>query len=297
MTRTPDIAIEAPIFVIGTHRSGTTLLGRALGNHPELAYCEEPRQVWSRGYNYRRDDSLTAADATPRVRERVRRSFQRFLAAAGRPRLAEKTPSNCLRLEFIHAIFPDALFVHIHRDARAVISSTDLVTRTRRPEREWYLRRLLGTPVWEWPALLPRAWRTLGRRLLGREMAFWGPRPPGWQRWVREDDRLTVLAKQWRYTIEPVLEFRRRMPAAQWLELPYDDLVGDPAGVAAELERFGRLAASASFAEKLVEECDPQRAEAWRARSGAEGLERVRSIVEPVMARLGYAWEPPPPVS
>ena len=282
--------IRQPIFVIGTHRSGTTLLGRALGHHPEIAYWEEPRHVWSWGHNYRPDDRLGAADATPRIKAHIRRRFERFLDAAGRPRLAEKTPSNCLRLEFIREIFPDAYFVHIFRDGRAVVSSTEVVTETRRPDREWYLRRLLGTPLWEWPAFLPRAWRTLGRRLFGGEMAFWGPQPPGWRDWLRQDPRLVVLAKQWRYTIEPVLEVRRSMPAGRWLDLAYEELVRDPAGSGRGIERFGGLRHSDSFVEHLERECRVDRVDAWRERLGESSLEQVRPVIEPVLARLGYAW-------
>ncbi len=284
------VTIREPIFVIGTHRSGTTLLGRALGHHPEVGYWEEPRHVWSWGHNYRPDDRLGAADATPRIQAQVRKSFGRFLVASGRARLAEKTPSNCLRLEFIREIFPDARFVHIFRDGRAVVSSTEVVTATRKPKREWYLRRLLGTPVWEWPALVPRAWRTLGRRLFGGEMAFWGPQPPGWRQWLRRDPRLVVLAKQWRYTIEPVPEARRTIPAEQWLDLAYEDLVRDPAGHGRQIESFGRLPHSAAFVEHLERECRVDRVDAWRQRLEDGSLEELRPVLEPVLEELGYAW-------
>ena len=41
--------IRMAIFVISTHRSETTLLGRALAEHPDGAYWDELRHVWSRG--------------------------------------------------------------------------------------------------------------------------------------------------------------------------------------------------------------------------------------------------------
>lgn len=283
-------SLELPIFVIGTHRSGTTLLGRAMGHHPEVLYWEEPRHVWARGHNFRPDDTLTAADATPGVAGRVRRRFERHLRSSGRPRLVEKTPSNCLRLEFIHEIFPDALFVHILRDGRAVVSSTDVKTRTDKLDPRLYLRRLKGTPIWEWPALVPRAWHTAVRRLRGREMAFWGPQPPGWRQWLREDERLVMLAKQWRYTLEPVLDFRESVPASRWLDVRYERLVIDPAGHARELERFCRLRRSPEFESHLESVCRSDRVDAWRSRLDTETLAGLRPILQPPLERLGYEW-------
>ena len=35
----------------------------------------------------------------------------------------EKTPASMLNLDFIHEIFPDGLFVHIHRDPRGIVNS------------------------------------------------------------------------------------------------------------------------------------------------------------------------------
>ena len=282
--------VVAPILVVGTHRSGTTLLGRALARHPQVAYWEEPRHVWSWGHNFRSDDLLVAADATPRIRRRIRRRFARFLESAGRPRLAEKTPSNCLRLEFVHRIFPDALFIHIHRDGRAVVHSTDVMIRTRGPGSRWWGQRLLGTPPWEWPALLPRAARTLGRRLLGREMAYWGPQPPGWRDWLRRDPRFVMLAKQWRYTLEPVLEFGRRLPPERWLDIGYEQLVTAPGPAARRIQEFAGLAESAEFVDHLQRECRSDRIDAWRSQLDDGLLASMRAVLEPPLDRLGYEW-------
>lgn len=283
-------AVRQPILVIGTHRSGTTLLGRALGHHPEVAYWEEPRHVWSRGHHFRPDDRLEASDATPRLRAAIRRRFARWLAREDRPRLAEKTPSNCLRLPFLQEIFPDAYFVHIFRDGRAVVHSTDRVTRTQTPDTHWYAKRLLGTPIWEWPAFVPRAWQTLGRRLLGREMAFWGPRPPGWKDWLREDDRMKLLALQWRHTIEPVLAFREQVDADRWLDLRYEELVAAPGRHAERVQNFAQLTPSAEFVRHLEDECHSDRVDAWRQGLDEGALRRIRPVLEPALERLGYGW-------
>lgn len=289
MTATESTPI-APLLVIGTHRSGTTLLGRALQRHRDVAYWEEPRHVWSWGHNYRGDDRLEAGDATPRIRKHIRGRFERFLEATGKSRLAEKTPSNCLRLDFIREIFPDAQYLHIYRDARAVVHSMEVVLATDHPRAAGWVPRLLGTPVWEWPAFAGRAWRTLGRRLLGRPMEFWGPRPPGWHQWVRSDPRPVVVAKQWLYCIEPVFEFRDRIDRAQWLDIKYEELVTDPLTFARRIEDFAGLAPDPAFQRHLVENCRLDRIDAWRSHLDHEKLESIRPILQPTLDRLGYAW-------
>jgi hypothetical protein len=284
-------SIRAPIIVVGTHRSGTTLLGRAIGTHPDVAYWEEPREVWSWGHHSRPDDLLTADMVSPRIAAHVKRRFGRFLEQSGRSRFAEKTPSNCLRLEFIREIFPDARFLHIFRDGRAVVHSTDVMTRNVRiPLMEQGPRRLLGTPLRAWPALLPRVWRTLGRRTLGLPMEFWGPQPPGWRDWVRQDPPLIVLAKQWRHTVEPILRFRASQPADQWLDVRYEDLVTRPGRLAEDIEAFAGLEGSASFRDHLVSECRTDRIDAWREHLGADELASLRPVLEPPLRQLGYDW-------
>ena len=97
---------EPPVILVGTQRSGTTWLGDLFALHPRLAYWPEPRHVWTWGNSYKPDDVLTEADARPVVVRHIRSVFERFVRRHGKDRLVEKTPSNCLRVPFVHAVFP-----------------------------------------------------------------------------------------------------------------------------------------------------------------------------------------------
>ena len=107
--------LDRPIVVIGSPRSGTTLLGNLLGTHPLLSQVEEPRLTWKYG-NDDKSDMLRAGDARPEVCQHIRRDFGKAVSDAGRERLIEKTPSNSLRMEFVDRVLPGCIFIHTVRD-------------------------------------------------------------------------------------------------------------------------------------------------------------------------------------
>ena len=289
----PADPVSRPLLIIGTHRSGTTFLASVIGRHPDIALAEEPRHIWAWGHNFNKDDVLTSRDATPRISRHIRKAFAKFLSQSGKPRLAEKTPSNCLRLPFIEAIYPDARYLHIYRDGRAVVRSTSEMN-TRRPDFIWIARRLLGTAPWEWPAFIPRATRTLGRHLMGRKMTYWGPCPRGWKSWVDAGDpQPVILAKQWRYTIEPVLDFRDENQTklnGRWMDLRYEDFMANPAERTRDILRFADLPEDETVIRYVTETVDPSRQEKWKKELQSGDLDNIRPILEPTLERLGYEW-------
>ncbi len=112
-----------PIFIVGLHRSGTTLVERVLGAHAQVhAYGESPRLTAALRYaadcagDVLVDEALLAAAANTDPAQ-VRARF----AALGRHRadarfVTEKTPGNFQLVGLIHDAFPQAKVVHVRRD-------------------------------------------------------------------------------------------------------------------------------------------------------------------------------------
>lgn len=281
---------QPPIILVGTQRSGTTWLGDLFSRHPRLAYAEEPRHVWTWGNAGTPDDVLTAAHARPKVIEHVRASFERFVASAGKDGLVEKTPSNCLRLPFIRAVFPEAKILLVLRDGRSVIRSTDEIMRKGVPAGR-VLKRALETPLWEWPAYSRQAVETLARKVTRRPLRYWGPRPPGWRDWLRAGDHPeVVLAKQWSATITRAVEDGARQDPAGFMAFRYEDLMQDPRGVMARIVAFVGLPDGEVWIEEAARTADPSRQKKWLDQLDAQTLERIRPHMEPTLLRLGYAW-------
>jgi hypothetical protein len=140
---------QAPIFVVGTGRSGTTLLRMMLSAHPriylthEASFClldamfpakrtgEEFLRYYFRSASFRwlRLDprAVMASVARPVERDGLGPVFSRVMEAKGaefgKVRVGDKTPSHAGNLGRIFAMWPDARVVRIVRDPRAVVRS------------------------------------------------------------------------------------------------------------------------------------------------------------------------------
>lgn len=146
----PDPA-RAPIFVVGSGRSGTTLLRQMLNAHPRIhlsfeasfyslaaegparelsasawlrRYLQGPRFAWLR---IPAETLLAAVPEGELGRERLPEVFAAIMrsvaARYGKPRYGDKTPGHCAHLRQILADFPDARVVHIVRDPRGAVAS------------------------------------------------------------------------------------------------------------------------------------------------------------------------------
>jgi hypothetical protein len=128
---TLPVKVDRPTFIVGPHRSGTTLLYGTLGRHPDLGYYNrqnrhtpdwprlaalitrlggrddpmEAQNIWDR-FRSHEDDSMTEADVTPEVKRWFRWNIATVLAARNATRFIAKYPRLSLRLPWIDAIFP-----------------------------------------------------------------------------------------------------------------------------------------------------------------------------------------------
>ncbi|MDG2054354.1 MAG: sulfotransferase [Phycisphaerales bacterium] len=281
--------IDRPIILLGTQRSSTTYMGGVFSEHPSLAYWSEPRHVWTWGNSYRKDDVLTASDVTPRIKRHIHKQFSRFVNDRGRARLIEKTPSNCLRISFIHEIFPDAIFIQIIRDGRSVIQSTKNIMSGGIPSRR-IVQRALETPVWGWPAYMLPAMAALKRKITKQPLKFWGPRPSGWRQWLEDDPPHVVLARQWAGTITRAIEDGQALPSNQYFRYRYEEFVNGPRQIMERIFDVTQLESDPEIVDQVVSSVDPSRANKWREAIDQQTLDAIRPVMEPVLQRLGYDW-------
>lgn len=128
---TPTPAGPCPIFIVGMPRSGTTLLERMLGNHPDVASTGErpdfPRQLrWVANVD---GNDVIDASLIERLREldylEVGRRYlqQTQWRASGKPFFVDKLPHNYVLLGMLHRALPMAPILHLVRDPMDVCFS------------------------------------------------------------------------------------------------------------------------------------------------------------------------------
>jgi len=279
--------VRRPIIVLGAGRSGTSLIGRLLEVHPEVAFWGEPRPIWMYGTSYNKDHVLGEKDLTPRIARYIDDAFAEFQAERGKARFAEKTPSNCLRIPFIHALYPDCRILHIYRDGRDVVRST-LKLEIKKPRKGILLERMKTTPIWEWPSYLPMFVQTyLRTNVQGKAATYWGAMPRGWKDWKELPPHLRA-AHQWKALVESAIHHGRALPSNNYRELRYEDLVARPDDEIDRICEFFELTRSPEMRALANERIDPSRPAKWRSSLDAEAEEAVTELLEPTLRTLEY---------
>ena len=276
-----------PIFIVGTHRSGTSWLGSVLSLSRDLAYWSEPRQVWEWGNWFRKDDVLTAKDARPTVQRHIRRRFERFVDRSGATRLCEKTPINCLRLGFITAIYPRSKILFLVRDGRAVVLST---LRMQQAGAGWARvgARLKESSPLEYLSFLTRM-HLLTSKVRGEPARRWGARPPGWKNWMNRS-LVEVAARQWIALITSAREGLESLEQANVLRIRFEDLVTDPESSFQEVVNFLELEDFNRVVEQGVSTARPDRAFKWRCEESQICWDLVYPRMRTVCSSFGYEW-------
>ena len=210
--------IFCPIFIVGAPRSGTNIFYRTLALHPDLAWISNitkkiPSSLWlTRIIMLFRDDhrpteannvwqkftgndheALGRDDVTAAAGKYLRTVVQNNLRIFNKPRFVNKCPGNSVRIEFLKEIFPDAIFIHIIRDGRAVGYS---IIRSR----------------------------------LEHSGAYWSVKPPDWQD-LLELPLVDACALQWKMTVKAILQSAKKLSRKQYMAVKYEDLVARPAEI------------------------------------------------------------------
>ena len=283
-------------IIVGSPRSGTTLLRLMLDSHPELAIPPETgflglaRKLRGSGDGLREkffyalttyghpapawpDFEIPAEtfrsallEISPFTAPAGFRAFYRLYAERfGKARWGDKTPLYCLRMDAIRRALPEARFVHLIRDGRDAALS---------------LRRMWFSPGWEIETQAAY-WR---RCVLAARRAGAG-RPDYLE--VRYED----LVLHTRETLERICAFAglRYHEAMESYHERAGERLGEHKGRSAPdgtplLTREQRLAQQ----ERTMQSPDPRLVSAWKDAMSPQDRARFQRVAGDLLRELGY---------
>ncbi len=180
-----------------------------------IPFPDECYPVWERccgrTFSY---DYLIGQKATNEQKTSLHRTIDAVMRFHGKKRFAAKITGPG-RIGFLDSLFPNALFVHIIRDPRAVVNSLLKV-------KFWAMSKGYNRPWWD-NGLSPQDLLTLAR---------FGHSP------------IALAAVQWRRVIESARLESESLPKGRYMEIKYEDFICDPHGRMEQILNHCRLACS-----------------------------------------------------
>ena len=166
--------VNSPIFILGTGRSGTTILGIVLSMHKEIGFLNEPKAIWK---SINKEDDLIGSytmypakyyldnkDVTIKRKKQIHKIFGAYLTATFSNRVLDKYPELIFRIPYVLKIFPNAKFLFLVRNGIDTCSSIE----------KWSSR--LGTKnngeTHDWWGINNRKWNLFKNQVLKKDAYF-----------------------------------------------------------------------------------------------------------------------------
>lgn len=216
--------VKDPVFILGTGRSGTTILGVTLGIHRDVGFLNEPKALWA--YAYESEDligsyndgqafySINPDEATIEVKKRLHRVFGHYLRFSASSRVVDKYPELIFRVPFVREVFPGAKFIFLFRNGFDTCTSIE----------HWSAR--LGVTkdgeIHDWWGKDDRKWKLLCDQIVAEDTVL--GKHAGVIR-AYSDHKLRA-AVEWIVTMKKGLELTERYPEIV-LPVRYEDYVGE----------------------------------------------------------------------
>jgi len=227
--------VTKPTFILGTGRSGTTILGIVLSMHREVGFLNEPKALWHSFHpeedligSYARNDAryrLSDAEATPKRIEHAHRLFGAYLRVTFSQRVVDKYPELIFRVPFVKGLFPDAKFLFLVRNGWDTCHSI-----------EGWSNRLgeqVADETHDWWGVDRRKWNMLVEQIVPEHPDL-AVNADAMRCWTKQTD---MAAVEWIVTMREGLRLMREYPA-EVMRVDYEDLCRSPRQKIQEIAAF-----------------------------------------------------------
>jgi hypothetical protein len=287
--------IDKPIFIIGSGRSGTTILYKLLSVHPDLCWFStysnlipkhpnisvlhrifdipvigkqmkksitnnkkisipipkpaEGDNIYHSYCGFIHSYKTTEHDFNQKNEEKFKKIIIKHLKATGKSRFLSKQTANNQRIRLINKMFPNAFYIHIIRDGRAVANSLFHV--------KWWN----DTDIW---------W--LGKK--PSEMSNNGRNP------------IELCGLHWKKDTEEILK-NKYLFEDRYLEIKYENLVKNTKKIIHQITDFCKLSWPYEFEETIPSEL-PNMDYKWQKKLNDNQKEVLYKILKDSLKKYGY---------
>jgi hypothetical protein len=272
---------ESPIFIVGTGRSGSTLLGIIMSMHKDAAYLNEPKALWHFAYqeedligNYTQGKAhykLNETHITPRALSSMKKLYGFYLTTVFSKRVVDKYPELIFRMDYVKKIFPDAKILFLQRNGFQTAASTAQWIEDHREQKK--------NEIHDWWGLDNRKWNLLVQqvvaesKLLSRHI----------DKIIAINNQVEKAAVEWIVTMEEGIYFQKKYPESI-LPLKYEELITNPETVMQKIFSFCKLENDSKciqYAKQIVKPDSKNKSE-------PELASFLKETINSLMKDLGY---------
>jgi hypothetical protein len=240
----------SPIIILGAARSGTHLIATSIQKNIDCIYLNEINDLWKKQFLFMNSDEILPKEITNAKVIKTRNEFNNLIKDKKKSKyLLEKTASNCLRIELVYKVFPNAKFIHIKRDGKAVsvsvrkkyLGNINKISSIKKDSRSTTFRERFLAIIKEFKhksqnstsllMLISNSVRYFKMSLviLGvKKQNFWGPRFIGYQKIMKEVSLLELATVQWEYCENKINDFLKKQNKSNYIILNYEELIANP---------------------------------------------------------------------
>ena len=279
----------SPILIAGAPRSGTKMLRELLKLHPDITGpVYEKERVWCHGNPARMNRSLSVEDLTSQTKTFVRSHFEREARKHPGKMIVDKNVCHCLRIAFIHQIFPKSPIIHIVRDGRDAVCS--IWERWKNPLDLAYIIRNRAFSLRELPHFLKRQLEWKRQRLLRRKKVvnWWGPQFDDMKNLSENYSVIEICGIQWLRCVEAAVEGLELLENGTHILVKYENILRSPADEMAKICAFLGLDVDGPLRRKFEGFVRPSGLNRWRLDLTARQVRLLMRQIEKTMSKLKY---------
>lgn len=280
--------MDRPVLVIGSPRSGRSLVASLLSRAPEFAFVSEPLMIWDAGLGKRPDDRRVAEDATPAICDAIRHGCQRAVEQAGKERYLDDLSYHALRVPFVHRVLPEAKFIHVIRNGDDCVPELLFGWTYKDSLSRAIARRAHHISLRTLPRLALRFLRNYVQSRVSGCRATWGPRVPGLAEFAAAHCPAEIAAYQWCSLVRTAREDLQKLPPAQSLEVRFEDLIQSPAAQMERIAAFCELKDPEPVIRFAVQYIDVNHVFEKKVQPTESQWQTVHALINPLQQLLGY---------